>query len=100
MNNTPKRGPGRPANKSANVETVEVKEIVVEAPKQPTMVAYYNMYTDYIACGKPGNLEAPFRLDRPADGRISENDLIAAGVDIDFLKEIGTLEFTAYLPVL
>lgn len=101
-----KRGPGRPSNKEKavnagagevittdpiNTDTVEDKPAVISP-------LYYNMYTDAISCGQPDNLEAVNVLKRPENGLISEVDLIAAGVDIAWLKSAGILEPYGYLP--
>lgn len=102
-----KRGPGRPA-KSASVKVnepinlgsgtgVTVKE-VEEAKPTPILIEYYNMYTDAISCGKPDNLEAVNVIKRPENGLVSAVDLVAAGVDVEWLKSIGILESYGYLP--
>lgn len=101
-----KRGPGRPANKSAKVNVpvdlgagngVTVEEI--EEPKPASiLIEYYNMYTDAISCGKPDNLEAVNVIKRPENGLVSAVDLLAAGVDVAWLKSIGILEYYGHLP--
>lgn len=80
---------GRPSKSATVVNSEEPKSVLVK---------YYNMYTDSITCGKPDNLEAVHTISRPTDGRISEVDLLAAGVDIEWLKSIGVLEEYGFLP--
>lgn len=97
-----KRGPGRPANKSANVVkadvTVDTKEVEEAKVATPILIEYYNMYTDAISCGKPDNLEAVNVIKRPENGLVSAVDLVAAGVDVAWLKSIGVLEYYGHLP--
>lgn len=95
-----KRGPGRPSAKDKVVATEEVKvtETVEEIKPVTISPLYYNMYTDAISCGQPGNIEAAHSIKRPENGLISEVDLIAAGVDIAWLKGAGILEPYGYLP--
>lgn len=87
---------GRPP-KSAVVDNGEEK-VVEEVKATPTLIKYYNMYTDAISCGKPDNLEAVNYLKRPENGLISEMDLLAAGVDVGWLKSTGILEEYGFLP--
>lgn len=108
--NEVKRGPGRPSAKDKVVTNIpgegittnptHIDTVVLAEETKPVTISplYYNMYTDHIACGQPGNNEAAHSIKRPENGLISEVELIAAGVDIAWLKSAGILEPYGYLP--